>query len=561
MLRKIFSNLLALSLAGFFVVPVFAQSSAHDQGVSLAKEGKLKESLQVLENAISENSSDTNLLADYIVVLTWDEQWQKAVDAYQKNSALTLPDYVLPEVGRAYRESGQYDTSYGVYTKYLSAHNDDTNAHSGALLSALELKDYYTAHQHADFLIEKNSADPDFHLNKVRIYVRQDQLAEAQKYLEKVIPAVEDNIKLRTALGQIYLWRGWPRKALKEFEITKDADKDYIEANGGYASALNATAQKKQARDHIGEALIKVPGNNRLSQVQRGFEVEDMTWTTLRAYNTKEFPGEDEAYFSGRVEKNIYNHHRVFTEYVRRLITNQPEDDIAQRIYLGDEWQPYDMWTLVGGISANSENGEELGGLGQLILTPDDFWAFRFRYDSKAIDIPLRSRVQGTRASDYSWSVVYRASELFNTTAGLSLRNYTDGNENWSYFWYTDTGIYTSARWKFRIGTDSYLSTNSDQTVPYFSPGHGYSFYVTPMVEHVWFRHINRSWIDRFYVGAGQIWQENFNGENAGFIRYEQDHQFTETLIWLVGTNYSLNSYDGKDSNRLQVYTTIKKAF
>ena len=57
-----------------------------------------------------------------------------------------------------------------------------------------------------------------------------------------------------------------------------------------------------------------------------------------------------------------------------------------------------------------------------------------------------------------------------------------------------------------------------------------------------------------FYVGLGQQWQKDFGATNAGYIRYEQDHQFSDTKSLLVGISYDLNYYDSDDVNSLRVY-------
>jgi hypothetical protein len=81
------------------------------------------------------------------------------------------------------------------------------------------------------------------------------------------------------------------------------------------------------------------------------------------------------------------------------------------------------------------------------------------------------------------------------------------------------------------------------------------------MVEHAWFRRYERAWIDRFYVGLGQKWQKNFGATNAGFVRYEQDHQFSDTKSVLIGASYDLNYYDSNDVNALRIYSTARFKF
>jgi len=549
------------SFAGLPVVVGDNTLSLRDQSIQLAHDGKLKESLSAIKQAYEENQNDVGTVADYIVILSWNEEYKQAAALYEQKASLSLPDYVLPEVARAYREIGNGRQARILYEMYTTNHPDDVNAQIGTFWTALEAGNLKEAHQQMDLLLVKDPANAEYHLRKADIYINEDQLAKAQKYLERILPQIEDQNKIKTTLAQIYLWRGWTRRALKEFEALRAQDAGAVLINNGYANALNNNARKKEARELIQNLIAQYPKTSHYFRTQKSFEIEDMTSFTTRNYYTKEFPGEDEVYLSGRFDQPVGHQHIFYAEYIRRLITSQPKDDVTKRIYIGDQWQPNNLWRLTGAVSADAENGKATSGLGRVSFIPDDFWTFSFGYDSRAIDVPLRSRAAGTKASDYNWSAAYRASDAFNTTVGVNRRDYSDDNESMGYFWYTDTALKTTAKWKVRLGTDFYLATNSSQDVAYFSPKRSYSFYVVPMLEHVWFRQLQKAFVDRLYVGVGQAWQHHFKGENVGFVRYEQDHKISDTVSLVVGTTYSLNSYDGEDSNRLNVTAALRFKF
>ena len=549
------------SFAGLPIVIGDNTLSLKDHAVQLAHDGKLKESLSTIQQAYEENQNDAGTVADYIVILSWNEEYKLAAALYEQKASLNLPDYVLPEVARAYREIGNGRQARILYEMYTTNHPDDVNAQIGTFWTALEAGNLKEAHQQMDMLLVNNPANADYHLRKADIYINEDQLSKAQKYLEGILDSVDDPVKIKTTLSQIYLWRGWARRALREFEALRAQDAAAVLISNGYANALNNNARKKEAREYIQSMISQYPQTAHFSRTKHSFDIEDMMSFATRNYYTKEFSGEDEVYLSGRFDQPLGHQHIFYTEYIRRLITSQPKDDVAKRVYIGDQWQPNNMWRLTGAISADAENGKAASGLGRVSLTPDDFWTFSFGYDSRAIDVPLRSRTVGTKASDYSWSAAYRASEALNTTVGVNRRDYSDDNESLGYFWYTDTALKTTAKWKVRLGTDFYMATNSNQDVAYFSPKRSYSFYVVPMLERVWFRRPQKAFVNRVYVGLGQIWQSHFNSENAGFVRYEQDHKISDTVGLVVGTTYSLNSYDGKDSNRLNVTAALRFKF
>ena len=468
-------------------------SDRHQSAVKLAREGNLKEALPLMESVYQQKPLDPTVVADYIVLLTWAERWSKAVAVYEQKKELKLPDYVLPQVGRA--------------------------------------------------------------------YVEQGQLRQAQKYVRHCLDNHPDDIELRSLLAQIYLWRGWFRLALKEFEEIHSQAPKHALTNNGYANALNATHHKQQAREFLQSLLNADPTNGLYLKTQKEFNLEKDRTLGLRSYDAREYPGEDEFYFSTSLNQPVGYEHTLFAEYIRREISQNPKNNVSEKVYIGDQWIPNGFWKGKAAVSFDPDTGQDAGGLGKMEVTPDDRWLFQTSYDSKIIDVPLRSQTAGTDVTEYECLTRYRLSDLFHTTLGINFKDYTDGNENLSYFWYTETGLYRRIRWKMNLKTESYLTTNSEQGVPYYSPKYVYSLYLIPEIEHTWFRHEDQALVDRLSVGPGQLWQKGFDANTVGFVRYEQDYQLSKKMGLLGGAAYSLHNYDGDSSKRWNIYTAVKIRF
>ena len=69
----------------------------------------------------------------------------------------------------------------------------------------------------------------------------------------------------------------------------------------------------------------------------------------------------------------------------------------------------------------------------------------------------------------------------------------------------------------------------------YYSPKEFSDFYLIPNVEHTWYKLYAKSVVDRFYVGLGQKWEDSFGAENVGYLRYEIEDKFSDTLSLLAG--------------------------
>lgn len=201
------------------------------------------------------------------------------------------------------------------------------------------------------------------------------------------------------------------------------------------------------------------------------------------------------------------------------------------------------------------------GWTGRIRMTPDDYWTFEAEYEDTSLSVPLRSRTSNIEVDEFSFKTTFRASELFNTEISYSFNDYSDGNENSIYLWTTDTSLLRGPYLRIRLGTELSYSENTQTDVSYFSPSHSYSFYVIPMIEHVFHRRYEKLYAHRIYIAAGQLEQKDYSAKDVGYISYEQDYHFSDTFWLLLGATYAFKNYDGEDVNELTLYSTCKKKF
>jgi biofilm PGA synthesis protein PgaA len=410
-------------------------------------------------------------------------------------------------------------------------------------------------------VLQENWVKADVVINKAWLLMYQDRLKEAYFYLEDLHFAAPFNTNIKAARAQNFLWRGWPRRSLRAFEEIQTITPGLRHAKIGYAHALYQNMRKKEARTVIDGILQEEPNNRFALRAQKEFELQEMATLRVGATYLREKPGEDEFLYTLTGEQPIGDHHTLFAELRRRRTTTRLDPDVTRRAYVGDRWDINRAWTVTGALASDYKDTNRFGGFAEVIFSPDDFWRLRAKYEKNTFEVPLRSRAAGVDADEYGCSATFRASEIFDASVGFNFKNFDDGNDNFEYFWRTNTALFTRADWKLRLQSDLGVATYSDQGVAYFSPQEIYTFYLIPTLDHTWYQLYERSFKDTIYVGIGQLYQHETGNDPVGFVQYEQRFGFNERTSWVWGIRYNLNHYDGSDVNSLDYFTTLAFKF
>ncbi len=519
---------------------------------------------------------DTRNRWDRILALSQTEQFDQVIFEYEQavDDGVEIPTWIVEAAADAYlynrqpkkalsmyqsslnKQSSSYKTKMAVYYTYVDLGQFNQAA---KLLEAMDLLEPVQVKERG--ILTDNARKEEIAQNKVWLLMYQDRLKKAQKIGMQYLKVAPASIQLRSSMAHLALWRGWPRQALHRFRMIQTMDPTYVQASIGYARALYDNMYKKEARAFIRELYHQHPNNRHVKRAKHLIEVDDMGLLTLNAYYLTEFPGEDEFGLSLRVDEPVTDHNQLFAQLIRRETTQTGTNDLTERFYVGDIYQPNMTWKLTGALSGDYRSGNKIGAIAGVEYMPDDFWTYAFDYDSHSIDVPLRSRAEGIDVQDYKLSARYRRHESFNTSWSVDLKDFEDSNQNLNYAWSTDSAVWTYAYWKWRMGTELAYATYSKQDVNYYSPEAVYAFYLIPNVEHTWYRRYEKAVVDRFFVGVGQQWQKNFSAADVGFLRYEIEYRHSDTFSVLFGTIYALRNYDNDDVNSLNVYGTLRKRF
>ena len=157
----------------------------------------------------------------------------------------------------------------------------------------------------------------------------------------------------------------------------------------------------------------------------------------------------------------------------------------------------------------------------------------------------MRARVFGIEADKMGFGITYRESDWRSYHLSLSRQAFSDENDRDQASVGYEQGLWTNNDWKMRLFLDGYMSRNSRDDAPYFNPGRDWSLSATHMTEHTVWRIYDRLFMHRIFLTAGTYKQKGFSNAFTGGIRYEQEHEFSDTQALIWGMILFTNVYDG----------------
>ncbi len=374
----------------------------------------------------------------------------------------------------------------------------------------------------------------------------EDRLEEAQNYLEDLKERAPGNNGTRVALGHLYLWRGWPRKAWTELSIANTREPSDPGISVGLIYTLDALGHHREARSGITELSKRYPANKHVKQLAEKLSVDDMR--EIAVDTAMGFDDDGAGDWSFRVEGS--RHWSLGRRLYSYLYWQKGElDDISDtywRMGLGIRHRINPSWYWEGEISGDLEGHDGTGVAAWTAFTPDDYWEFSAGYNSFSTDIQLRARTEDI-TSDETWlRTAYRWSEWRWTSIKASFRSFSDRNNRYSLLCNYTQGLWVGRDWISRLMLDIYASHGTRKDAPYFNPRNDFSISMTHLLQRTSLRLYNRSIIHRLFVTLGMYFQQGFSGHAISSMRYEQERTFGLRQSLLCGMELSHNVYDGE---------------
>lgn len=513
---------------------------------------------------------------DYMVALAENNDMKDCVKAYENliSEGISPPPWVLENVAGAYLYLEQPDKALELYNEALKVSPVSFNGRIGKFYTLQEIRKWKEARELLDSLdreqpevlgegryIRPNWPKLDIALARGWLLAYEDRLSETEEFFWDIRERAPAHMGIRTGLAHVYLWRGWPRKSLREFNIVNTLEPENVKARIGRIATLNELMFKEEAWEEAKSLLAAYPSDKHVHELARRLKVEEMAELLTDFVVTKDEDGFEDIKAEITLSKPV----SLYTSLYGFILWQQSSEGDQMHIYrragLGINHIFNSSWSLKQHFSVDYDTGDNFGSFTLVNFYPNDYWRFSLSYDSFTTDIPLRARVFGVESDKFEAGITYRESDWRNCRLLLSHMEFSDGNRREQALLGYEQGLFVKNDWKMRFFIDLYMSMNSRDDAPYFNPDHDMSLSATHMTEHTLWRIYNRAFVQKLFLTLGTYKQSGFSNEVIWYIRYQQDHDFSDTHAMLWGISVSRNVYDGEPVHTYSLYLTYRWRF
>ena len=523
--------------------------------------GDLPRALLILEKQLKEDPANLRALFDRLLAYYKKYEMAKVIKEYDKlkQRKVKIPYWVLKAVAGAYLYLEKPHMAIQIYREASKQNPKDFGIRLGLFYALQETRKWNEAEKilteldtELPWIIKKDGVERE-NWDRYQVMIArgwlllyEDRLEEAEDYFRRCLSKAPADTGTRTGLGFSHLWRGWPRKALEDFQVALNTvPEEDPDAKRGEAIALDTLAQKEEAR-RIASSLLKKNRNDKHNQeLSRYFQVEDMKNLYGHVETNLEDTGADDIWVTLGAEVPLSLNTRMYTQGIWNRATFHDDEDYFRRLAIGLRHVINSTWAFNQEFSFDVSEIDKFGSATSLIYTPDDYWRVKASFNSFSLAIPLRARVHGTEGNEYKLAVTFRKSELDEYTCTGDYLHYTDGNDSVWVSVHGEHQVTTKPDFTARVFADISTAHNSKTSTPYFSPSGEFTSSITYMCRWVRYKLYRKSLVDRFFLTMGGYKQAGYSWSPVGSIRYEQDIDFSDTTSLNWGTEINRKVYDG----------------
>lgn len=531
----------------------------------------LKDLLQRMEaRGAGDTATARRARADLLVAERNRNRPQEAIRLYEalRAQGAEIPDYAAQSAADAYLADQQPNQALAIYQELLARHPGDYQLRMALFYTYLDLNQQERAYAVVDELAAEQT-DPDLRLrtdsNAAMARAWSDDLAEAQRRQEALVAAAPNNATLHAGLGSIYLWRGWPRRALEQFRIAQSIEPEVMGGQTGEAEAHRAVNDFAAADAKITGLRDQYPDDTQVERLGRSWDIHNLRELSVRAattYSTGSRVGSRDLELDTRLySAPLALHYRVFGHDYFAQSTFPEGRGTYHRYGAGLEYRARDVEAsaeLSDGFGRDAGLGLSLTGL----WLAGDHWRLGARYDSYSNDVPLRGRLN---EDIDGWSLAanaeYRVNESRSYAVGAQQLEFSDGNQRTLLSASAFERLINRPRYKLDGRLGLYSSHNARDGASYYNPPSDMSLDASAVNEWLTSRRYGRTFYQRLGVNLGLYDESGYAIKPTGGAYYEHEWRWYDRLGVSYGLGVSRPVYDSVYETHTRLYLNLSWRF
>jgi biofilm PGA synthesis protein PgaA len=382
----------------------------------------------------------------------------------------------------------------------------------------------------------------------------------AQRAFEELAGRAPMNLDIRQELASVYLWRGWPYRALDEYARILALDPFHVGARVGRASAQLDLGDRPAARATLDTVVVLAAGNQHVQRTAERFRIHGLWEFSVEARGGRSTGGDlgtrDDMLATRLSTPPIGDRLRLFVGSRRSSAAYPDQRGGHDRVTAGAELSTRGL-RLTAAASADRDGSERPGGAMQVDLRPGDRWSFGLRGASYADEVPL----QATRQLIDGWSVGagvgLRASERRWWSADASLLEMSDGNRRWSGYSAFEQEVLRRPLGRLSGLVELYGARNSRDDAPYFNPSNTLSTSLTAQWEWVLWRSYESGLTQRVRATGGHLIQSGFDDRLLYSAEYGHEWNLSDRISLDYGLHWGRPVFDGLRERRTSAHANL----
>ena len=518
---------------------------------------------------------------DSLVALRDRVRMEAVVKLYETliKKGITVPVYGINQAADAYLYLSRPKKAGALYREILNQLPGNFNAGLSIFYALLESEKYRAAGNQIDTMAKnqpewfrvkdsrvygKNSKKLSADMTAIMFRAYSRKLNKAMKQMEYKLLEAPFNKDIRMQTAKIYLWRGWMRKALKQFNLTLAQDPGNLEAHIWQTHVFIDFHKYHLAAQTVKDLRHMFPENKGVQKLARDWDTHHMWY-----FHSEISGGRGEGLVMGSRDFSIDNylytppfHHafKAFLHYAAHSAEFFGETAEHRRWGFGIDFsrgQFGGQIELLASLTQETDYGYRISGRWNI----DDHWELSADYTYNGIDIPLKGRVIDLKGNSAALNLVWTLSESTHFKSAVSTVDFNDDNKRYAFFFSGYQQLYVGPKFLLGLEADLYTSSNSLTDRYYFNPESDLSTMAALDAWHTLYRFYDFKFVHRLVAGIGTYRQKNYDPGTMWVLRYEHHWDLNDRKAFLYGISFSRRVYDGNPEKGTTFYATINWRF